>query len=196
MKYSRGLSTLEVLVWLSLFAFTIGAVTSSILYFYRVNRVSINQVDAVTSAQRGIDGMVRTIREAAFASDGAYPVVSLASNQLAFYADVDADQFIEKVRYFLNGDSIERGVVDPTGDPPVYTGAETVSTVSEYVRNTAQGLTMFTYYDKEGAQITDYSNVVDLRFVTINVVVDVDESNLPDPFYIRSSAAMRNLSGI
>ena len=196
MKYSRGLSTLEVLVWLSLFAFTIGAVTSSILYFYRVNRVSINQVDAVTSAQRGIDGMVRTIREAAFASDGAYPVVSLASNQLAFYADVDADQFIEKVRYFLNGDSIERGVVDPPGAPPVYTGAETISTVSEYVRNTGQGLTMFTYYDEEGAQITDYANVADLRFVTINVVVDVDVSNLPDPFYIRSSAAMRNLSGI
>ena len=54
---------------------------------------------------------------------------------------------------------------------------------------------MFTYYDEEGAQVTDYADIAAVRFVTVNIVVDVDTGKLPDPFYIRSSAALRNLSG-
>ncbi|OGG62809.1 hypothetical protein A3C21_02555 [Candidatus Kaiserbacteria bacterium RIFCSPHIGHO2_02_FULL_59_21] len=195
MRYSLGFSTLEVLVWLSVFTFTVGAVVSSILYFYRVNAVTLDQASSVASAQRGIDAMVRAIREAAYASDGAYPIVSLADDQFAFYADVDADPLIEKVRYYLNGSAVMEGVGDPSGDPPAYTGAETTSVVSQYVRNADESLVMFTYYDEEGAQVTDYADIAAVRFVTVNIVVDVDTGKLPDPFYIRSSAALRNLSG-
>jgi hypothetical protein len=137
--------------------------------------------------------MVRTIREAAFASDGAYPIVSLDDNEFSFYADTDSDAFIEKVRYFLNGNSIVEGVVDPSGDPPVYTGSEVTDDISDYVRNTEESLVMFTYYDAAGAQIIDYTDVAAVRFVTVNIIVDVDENNLPEPFHIRSSAAIRNL---
>lgn len=178
-----------------MFTLTMGAVVSSILYFYRVNAVTLNQASAVASAQHGVDKVVRTIREAAFASDGAYPVASLADNQFVFYADVDSDPFVEKVRYYLNGNAIVEGIVDATGDPPAYTGAETTSVVSDYVRNTAENLILFTYFDEEGAQITNYANIADVRFVTVNIVIDVDTGKLPEPFYIRSSAAMRNLSG-
>src|SRR3990167_2253479 len=195
MRHSHGFTTLEVLVWLSVFTFTVGAVVSSILYFYRVNAVTLDQASSVASAQRGIDAMVRAIREAAYASDGAYTIVSLADDQFAFYADVDADPLIEKVRYYLNGSAVMEGVGDPSGDPPAYTGAETTSVVSQYVRNADESLVMFTYYDEEGAQVTDYADIAAVRFVTVNIVVDVDTGKLPDPFYIRSSAALRNLSG-
>jgi len=195
MRRSHGFSTLETLMWIGMFVLTMGAIMSSILYFYRVNTVTINQASSIASAQRGVDTMVRTIREAAFASDGAYPVISLADNQFAFYADVDADAFIEKVRYYLNGTTIIEGIVNPTGDPPVYTGAEATSVISDYVRNTAENLTTFTYFDEDGAQVTNYANIADVRFVTVNIVVDVDTNKLPNPFFLRSSAAMRNLSG-
>ena len=195
MRRSHGFSTLETLMWIGMFVLTMGAIMSSILYFYRVNTVTINQASSVASAQRGVDTMVRTIREAAFASDGAYPVISLADNQFAFYADVDADAFIEKVRYYLSGTTIVEGIVNPSGDPPVYTGTEATSVISDYVRNTAENLVMFTYFDEDGAPITNYANIADVRFVTVNIVVDVDTNKLPNPFFLRSSAAMRNLSG-
>src|SRR3990167_1424496 len=114
MRRSHGFSTLETLMWIGMFVLTMGAIMSSILYFYRVNTVTINQASSVASAQRGVDTMVRTIREAAFASDGAYPVISLADNQFAFYADLDADPFIQKVRYYLSGTTVIEGIVNPT----------------------------------------------------------------------------------
>jgi type II secretory pathway pseudopilin PulG len=192
---TRGFTLLETVVWITLFTFTMGALVSSMLYFYRANRVTLNQASAVYSAQRGVDDMVRTIREAAYASDGAFPVATIADNDFTFYADVDSDPFIERVRYYLSGTDIIETIVDPSGDPPTYSGSGTERTVSDYVRNTAESLTMFTYFDETGTQVTDYSNISDVRFVTVNIAADLDPDALPNAVFIRSSAALRNLIG-
>ena len=186
---------LEVLVWISVFILAMGAIVSSIIFFYRANRVAIGQADAIASAQRGIDSMVRTLREAAYASDGAYPVVSLGANDIQFYANVDSDAFVEKVRYFLSGTAIMRTTTHVTGDPPAYTGTQTTDTVAPYVRNASGGVSLFTYYDNVGAAITDYARISDVRSVTMNVLVDVAVNEQPDSLQMRSSAAMRNLVG-
>lgn len=193
--HSRGLTLLETVVWIGLFAFTMGALVSSTLYFYKANRITLNQASAIYSAQRGVNDMVRTIREAAYASDGAFPIVAIAANDFTFYADVDGDPFIEKVRYYLSGTEIIGSIVDPSGDPPAYSGSSTEHMVSAYVRNTAEDLTMFTYFDETGTQVTDYANISDVRFVTVNIVADLYTDALPNAVYIRSSAALRNLIG-
>jgi len=195
MKKNRGLTMLEVIVWVSVFTFVLGAIVISIIYFYRTNTYTLSQATAVSSGQRGLDNMMRVIREAAYASDGAYPIISMAEDQFSFYADVDSEPSIEKIRYFLQGTSLIEGIVEPSGDPPVYAGSETTSTIAEYIRNIAQATSTFTYYDKNGALMTDYSKIVDVRFVTVKLVIDVDTKNLPPELTLRSSAGMRNLVG-
>ncbi len=186
---------LEVIVWVSVFTFVLGAIVTSIIYFYRTNTYTLGQATAVSSGQRGLDNMMRVIREAAYASDGAYPIISMATSSFSFYADVDTDPSIEKIHYFLQGTSLFEGIVNPSGDPPVYTGAEATSTIAEYIRNIAWATSTFTYYDKNGALMTDYSKIVDVRFVTVKLMVDVDTKNLPPELTLRSSAGMRNLVG-
>ena len=195
MKKNRGLTMLEVIVWVSVFTFVLGAIVISIIYFYRTNTYTLSQATAVSSGQRGLDNMMRVIREAAYASDGAYPIISMAEDQFSFYADVDSEPSIEKIRYFLQGTSLIEGIVEPSGDPPVYAGSETTSTIAEYIRNIAQATSTFTYYDKNGALMTDSSKIVDVRFVTVKLVIDVDTKNLPPELTLRSSAGMRNLVG-
>ena len=195
MKKNRGLTMLEVIVWVSVFTFVLGAIVISIIYFYRTNTYTLSQATAVSSGQRGLDNMMRVIREAAYASDGAYPIISMAEDQFSFYADVDSEPSIEKIRYFLQGTSLIEGIVEPSGDPPVYAGSETTSTIAEYIRNIAQATSTFTYYDKNGALMTDYSKIVDVRFVTVKFVIDFDTKNLPPELTLRSSAGMRNLVG-
>lgn len=193
--YTRGMSLLEVVVWIAIFISAMLALTSSILFFYRTSNYAIQQAAATASAQHGIDLMVRTVREASYASNGAYPIVSLAGNDLKFYAEVDGDPGIEQVHYYLSGTTLMKGVVEPTGDPAVYTGAENVSTVSDNVRNIEQSTLLFTYYDKNGALMSNYSKIGDVRYVSATLLVDVDSSRSPTPLSLRSSAAMRNLIG-
>lgn len=191
------MSLIEALVWIAIFISAMIALTSSVLYFYRTSNFAIQQSSAVASAQRGIDTMVKTIRSAAYAGNGAYPIVSLAAQDLKFYADTDGDAGIEEVHYYLLGTTLFRGVINPSGDPSVYTGAEATSTVSDYVRNldATTGTTTFVYYDKNGAKITDYAKIGDVRFVSATLIVDVDTGRPPTALTLRSSAALRNLVG-
>jgi len=188
-----GMTFIEALIWVALFTLVILALVASILYFYRTNRYAIEQSNAVTFSQKGIGKMVRVIREAAYSSEGAYPIVSIAANDFIFYADIDNDPLIEKIHYYLSGTDLIEGIVDAAGDPPSYAGAETLSTLSEQVRNIGQ-VSTFNYYDKDGAEITNYSNKAAVRFVKVNLIVNVDPNRLPNQITLSSSAAMRNLT--
>lgn len=194
-RAGRGLTALEALIWVGVFSIVLGAIVFATINFYRANRYTISQAAAVASGQRGIDEMMRAIREAAYASDGAYPVVSMAANQFSFYADIDADPLVEKVRYFLQDTTLYNGIVNPSGNPPAYTDAEAVSTVAEYVRNAARATSTFRYFDKNGAPMSDLSKIGDVRFVTVTLIVDADTENPPPEITMRSSAGMRNLVG-
>lgn len=194
-RAERGFTGLEVLIWVAVFSVVLGTIVSSTIYFYRVNRYTLSQATSVTSGQRGLEGMMRTIREAAYASDGAYPIISIATSSFSFYADIDTDAQIEKLRYFLQGTNLYEGVVEPTGDPPVYTGTEVTSTIAENVRNIASATSTFRYFNDAGSLMTDYTQVDDVRFVTVNLIIDSDTAVLPDAITLRSSAGMRNLVG-
>lgn len=189
----RGLTMLESLVWVSLFAVAMLAITSSLLSFYRANSYAIQQGQAVVSAQHGMDAAVRTIRETAYSSQGAYPVLSMGANSFSFYANTDTDPFIEQVRYFMQGTSFVQGTIEPSGDPPAYTAAEATSTVADYVRNIERSISTFHYYDSAGVEITDYSQIAKVRFVTVDLVVNIDVNRLPNELTLHSSASLRNL---
>ncbi len=189
------MTIVETLVWIAIFTSAMIAVSSSVLYFYRTSNYAIQQASAVASAQRGIDAMIRTMREASYASNGAYPIVSIGSNDVRFYAEIDGDVGIEQLHYYISNNALMKGVIDPSGDPAVYTGSEVLSTVSNDLRNTQLGVALFTYYNKTGGQITDFTKIGDVRFVTANLQVDVDPNRTPTPLGLKSSAALRNLIG-
>ncbi|MDO8521756.1 MAG: hypothetical protein Q7S08_00520 [bacterium] len=190
---ARGMTLLEAAVWVSILTLVLLALNASLLFFYRTNKYAVEQSTAVTSAQHGIDRLVRIIREASYSSQGAFPVVSTGANDFVFYADVDADLLIEKVHYYISGTNLMQGITDATGDPPGYTTAEATSTLSDYVRNISQNVSTFRYYDVNGAEITDYSKWANVRFVNVNLAVNVDPNKLPNQLTMSSSAALRNL---
>ena len=192
---NSGITLIESLVWIAVFVSAMLALTTSVTYFYRTSNYAIQQASATASAQHGIDLMIRTAREASYASNGAYPIVSLAGNDFRFYADIDTDVGIEQLHYYLSGTTLLKGVVEPSGDPSVYTGTEATSTVSEDVRNIIQSTLLFSYYDKNGTLMSDYSKIGDVRYVSANLLVDVDPNRSPTPLSLYSSAAMRNLIG-
>ncbi len=193
MNHSRGITLLETVVWIGIFTFAMTAVSQSVLYFFRTSTYSIQESTAVTSTQRGIDSMVRSIREAAYSNVGAFPIVTISTSSFTYYANTDTDSLVEQVRYYVSGTTLYLGIIKPTGDPAVYTGAEATSTVSEYIKNISQGVNLFTYYDAAGAQISDFTKIGNVRFVTVNLVADIDPNRAPTLITLRSSAALRNL---
>lgn len=193
-KAHKGMTMVEMIVFIVVFSLVMGAILSSALFFYRTNRHIVEQAFAIESARKGVELMTRTVRETTFADDGSYPIISMSDEMFYIYSDIDRDDSVERLRYFLNGSDLRRGLTESSGAPPVYDDAdEVVTTVSDSVRNTITGTPVFTYFDESGAEITDYADVPDVAFVRIELIVNVNPLRVPDSFTLRSSASLRNI---
>ncbi len=193
MKYTRGITFIEMLVTIAVSGLIMVAIVDSVLFFYRANTSTLEQGYQVEEARRGTERFVKDVREATYADNGAYPLSTMASSSITFYSDTDVDGAIEKITYTLLGTRLYRNVTDPAGSPPAYTGGGVTTTVSRYVRNFDEGTSLFRYYNASSTEVTDTQYINTIISVTIHLVVDIVEKHTPGKFTLTESATMRNL---
>lgn len=189
----RGITLIETVVSVSIFTMIMVVVVTSVLFFYRANSSSLEQSYQIDSARRGVEFLTRDIREATHGDDGSYPVSAIGPTSLTFYSDTDLDQDVEQITYTLSGTTLSRTVKEPSGTPSSYPGLGTTTPVSLYVRNGEESQSIFRYYDGAGSEITNYQEVGEVRFVSINLIVNILPVRAPEEFTLRSSATLRNL---
>lgn len=97
----KSFTLIETLVTICIFALIMGALSGVIVTSYRTHSYTQNQATAINEARRGVDVMVREIREARSGDDGSYPIEKAGDKEFAFYSDIDKDGEVELVRYFL-----------------------------------------------------------------------------------------------
>ena len=167
-------------------------------YFKKVQDYSLEQSLAITEARNGIETMVKEIREIQIANNGAYPIVTADDNTFIFYSDIDKDNSIERVRYFLDGTQFKKGTIEPRTNPVMYVDAdEIVTTITSYVNNTTTPV--FTYYngnwpsDTANNPLTTPANPTMVKYITIQLVINVAPAKAPQDFHLISDVAIRNL---
>lgn len=188
---------IELLTGVAIFGLIIGAFSSMFVFFFRSYNFTFEQGRTVEEAKISANKLMSELREARTSEDGAYPLIAAEDQELAFYSDVDDDGQVERVRYFLDGQTLRRGVVEPGVPPVVYdTGSEAVSVISEYVQNT--GMPTFYYYNSDwpGDVVTNplvpAQRLLDTRIVEVSFLINTD-SNQQQDFEISSQVMIRNL---
>lgn len=192
-KDISGLTLIETVVYIGLFSLIMMSLFRMVIFFYHTNRYTLEQSTQLDAARKGVAAMVQNIRESDYSDTGAFPIVSAGADSFSFYSNVDSDALVEKVRFFLSGNNFQEGIIKSTGNPPVYSGTEAITTIAQFVRNGESNTSIFQYYDNTGTEITDYSRVANIAFVKMNLIVNVNPSTLPNEFALRSSATIRNL---
>jgi len=97
----RAFTLIETLVTIFVFLLIMGAVSGFVVMLYRTHGYTLQQSLAIEEARKGIETMVREIREAKSGDDGSYSIVKAEDKEFIFYSDIDKDGDIERVRYFL-----------------------------------------------------------------------------------------------
>lgn len=92
---------IETIIVIFIFTLIIGGVSGVILILYRTQSYAWQQSVAIDEAQRGIETMVKEIREAKQGDDGSFPIEKADDKEFIFYSDIDDDGKAERVRYFL-----------------------------------------------------------------------------------------------
>lgn len=190
----RAFTLVEVVVVVAITSVVGLALSSMILYTYRTNTYIYQQSAATDNARRGLEFALQNLREATTGADGSYPVSVAATSSVTFYSDVDVDGSVERVRYFLSGSTLYRGVTNPAGSPPSYTGqSEATTTIASYVKNFIANSPVFTYYAENGTALAVPADPADVRTVGMGVMVDVDPNRTPTTYSLTGSATFRNL---
>ncbi len=143
------------------------------------------------------DVLVTEVRSMGPSSIGGYAIQAAASSSFIFFSDVDQDGIFERVRYTLTSTTLERGLIEPTGNPLQYvTSSETVRTL---VTNILAASSTFLYFDENytGAEnpLPAPIDLPSIRVVRIDVYADVSPSTAPQPTYFTNTVAIRNLRG-
>lgn len=188
-----GFTLIEVVVVVTLTALVGVGLLSMIAYFYRSNAFLLEATSATEGASRGVNETLVSLREASYGEDGAFPVAAAATSSITFYADLDRDASIEKVRFYISAGILYRGLTEAAGNPPSYTAQpESITTIATYVRN-GTSTPAFRYFNAAGTELTGAIEVADIRTVRTRFDVDINPLRAPNIITVEGAATLRNL---
>lgn len=192
LQRSQGFTLVETIIYIAVFFIVMTALAVTISYTYRAGRFVYEQADALNEVRKGMETMVQALRESAYADNGAYPLVSMSADSVTVYSDTDNDGSAERITFTIQNNELAKKVLPASGNPPVYTGTETTTSVAQFVRNTDLSIPLFTYYDADGNEVTDYTQLSRVESIYIRLFVNIYPSRAPDDYELRSRASFRN----
>jgi len=187
-----GFTIIEVLVALGVFVIAILIITAFIINSYKLQNFTYEQSTAISEARRGIETMVKELRETLPGDTGAYPIELAETQEIIFYADFDRDDAIEKVHYWLDGSDFKKGVIEAGGNPLTYNPAnEQVETISRYVRNYEDAI--FIYRDSDYIALNTPADPNEVKLINVYLKINMFENRAPMDYELESDVALRNL---
>ncbi len=174
------------------------------LRIWNANSFAIETGIASMIADRGVEDIVKQLREAKN-SETALPPLEIADEyEIVFYADYDDDDITERMRYFVDSgtDELKLGITEPLGAPLDYDivttdgdpSDEVIETVANYVVNDSTGEPIFEYYDSTGTKLSTPVVVGQVTLVRILLYINIDIIRAPNNVRVESKATIRNLT--
>jgi type II secretory pathway pseudopilin PulG len=190
---SKGFTLVEILFGVSIFIIVIGTITLFSRNTWVYNSVITTELQSVNAVRAALKIMTAEIRTASSGNDGSYAISLANGTSFTFFSDIYDDGLKEKVRYFLNGTNLQKGVTKPIGSPLAYTGSEVITTLVSNVTNSS----IFNYYDKNYDGTTPaLATPIDIsavRLVKITITIEKDINRAPAPITMSTQVSMRNI---
>ena len=191
-RFLKAMTLLEAIVVIGIFSIISIALSLWIVDFYRVYGYTFEQAQTVMKAEKAIATMVREIREATTAQDGSYILATTTDYAFSFYSDIDRDNLVELVNYYIEDSKFIRSVVDPIPGPPAdyANGTTTRKVEASYVIN---GPSIFKYYDKNGDELlTTPIRRKDTEMMQVDIIINTNPSKINN-YELKSDVQLRNL---
>lgn len=195
----RGMTLLEIIIIVGVIVGIIsvmGAFQADIFSYNRTISTSLKQQNEI---RKILNPFAAELRSATESEIGDYPIDSASSTAIVFFSNIDDDEDVERVRYFLQGNDFKKGVIKPTpGNPASYNPAN--ETVTEVVHDIVDlGTDIFRYYDSTfvseelSTPLTFPLTVTDISLIKVTVSTDDDLNKDPSPATVSTLVTVRNL---
>ncbi len=142
---ANGFTLIEVIVSIGIMLMVGGGLVIFERSVISNSKVLQSELKSQQQVRRSLGGFVADLRSAASSAAGAYAIDTAATSTLIFYANVDKDASVERIRYFVATSTLKRGIIKPIGTT-YNVASETVSILVNDIAN-ATSSAIFTYYD-------------------------------------------------
>jgi len=197
----KGFTLIEILVVAGITVVLAGGLLSLQYILGQTQVAVLRNYTSVDQANANISTMVRELRNLQVADNGAYPLERALDTEIIFYSDYDLDGQAERIRYFLSGTQLSKGVIEPTGFPATYPSAdEKVKVVAEDVRN---GTTPIFYYyngdwpdDTTNNPLDTPTRLSETKLMRVNLIINQTTDTNHDfvlDSYVQLRALKQNL---
>lgn len=195
---TKGFTFVEVIIAVFLFSVIVALTAGFVVYYFRNYSFTFEEQQQVSQAQSALTQMIREIRKARLGDDGSWPLVQTDDDVFIFYADVNGDNRSDRVRYFLNGTELQRGIIQPTAVPVTYPVAnEVITTLISSVEATSSPV--FRYYngdwpaDTINNPLSAADRTLNTRFVKIHIRLNQTDNFGAEPFELSSGVSIRSM---
>ena len=193
----KGFTLIEVMVTLAIIAVLILGAATMLNDIFTNSSQELLSMSNIDGARSALSTFSNEIRNATIGSDGSFALNQAGDSQIIFYSNFRTGGVVARIRYYVSGNVLYKGVVLPACSPLAYNlSSESVRPVAEGITN--GGTPVFYYYDGNYSGITvalsQPVNINHVRFVRVNLMVSnqitaKDTSTFP----ITTGAAIRSL---
>ncbi len=196
--FQTGFTLIEIVVTISIFVILSMGIMGLVGTVLRDSNRQGSSIANADQSRKLVAQITKELRNAVTGDNGAYAVGTVNNQELVFYSDIDSDTGVERVRYYLSSGKLYRGVIEPTGSPVGYSGAESSRVVQNDVANNAS-TPIFYYYNNLYDDIVDNpltQPVNNAQVTYIKVNLQIFKKTTADPngyFTVSSGTALRSL---
>jgi prepilin-type N-terminal cleavage/methylation domain-containing protein len=198
LKNQSGFTLIETILTIFIFGLLMLGTTLMIKDIFSVSEQQNGILSNTNQATLISSAFVNELRNAAYGSNGAYPINQVGDNQIIFFSTApQKNGAVSQIRYYISGNTLYKGITTPVGNPPSYNGQpETITVLSSQM--SLGGNPLFSYYDGNyngnGNPLVQPVNINVVRFVKINLTVlkDVTPTGTSS-FTVSAGASLRNL---
>jgi type II secretory pathway pseudopilin PulG len=171
----NGFTLIEIVVTVAIFIILIFGVSAMLNNIFVNSKQELLSINTIDQARLALATFTNEIRNATTGSDGSYPLSQAGDFQIIFYSNFGINPtIIKRIRYYISGNTLYKGVVLPAGSPLSYNlSSESVTAVASGVSNGS--FPVFYYYDGNyngtTSAISQPVNINNVRYVKINLMV-------------------------
>lgn len=171
----RGFTLIETMTVIAISTLLLAGVSTLFVSVFKTPTQQLLSADNVDQARKVLASFTNEMRNAMPGNDGSYQLNEAGDSQIIFYSNYGTSTSkVYRIRYYISGTTLYKGVVTPAGSPLTYNlGSEVVNPVQYHLSN---GVTpVFYYYGDTYNGTTDSLaqpvNLTQVKFVKINLIV-------------------------
>lgn len=194
---NQGFTLVEVMLASVIFAVAFGLIVMMFYHFINSYAFTFEQNRTLSQIKFVTQDIFSQLREIRVSEDGAYPLTIASDQEISFYADINKNGRVERVRYFLDGTSFYRGVIYPNDTLEPYAGeTEDLTLISDLVVNGSEPV--FYYYnenypaDQTNNPLVPGERLLNTRLIEIRLLLNTSPDS-QQPIEVNTKVMLRNL---